>query len=145
MIDAMTPDDYPAVMDLWMRTEGVGLSESDSEEAIGSYLRRNPGMSAVVKSPSGEVVGAVLCGHDGRRGYLHHLAVAPRWRNRGIAAALIARSLKCLAHEGIRKCSVFVLGGNAGGASFWKHNGWPLRADLQILQKPVDSPAGPEI
>ena len=80
---AMTIDDYPEVMSLWRQTEGVGLTESDSEEGIDAFLRRNPGMSAVAVAISGELLGAVLCGHDGRRGYLHHLAVVPSAENRG--------------------------------------------------------------
>ena len=69
----MTMADYPAVRSLWERTEGMGLNESDTPEAIAMFLERNPGLSLVIDSPDGEIVGAVLCGHDGRRGYLHHL------------------------------------------------------------------------
>jgi hypothetical protein len=81
-IGAMTPDQYPHVLALWQRTAGVGLGDSDTERATGAFLARNPGMSAVAIVGS-EIVGAVLCGHDGRRGYLHHLAAdasSPRHR-----------------------------------------------------------------
>jgi N-acetylglutamate synthase len=133
----MTIDDYPAVMTLWTRSEGVGLTESDSREGIESFLTRNPGMSAVAVTEKGSLLGTVLCGHDGRRGYLHHLAVVPTHRKRGIASCLIAWSFDCLARRGIEKCNVFLLESNEEGANFWLHNGWNVRTDLRILQKAV--------
>ena len=120
VIRPLTIDDYPAVMGLWQRTEGVGLTESDSEEGIGSFLRRNPAMSAIALSSSGGLAGALLCGHDGRRGYLHHLAVAPPYRGQGIASRLIAWCFERLAVERILKCNVFLLDSNEGGGSFWQ-------------------------
>lgn len=73
-IAAMRLADFDEVLALWQRTEGVGLNESDTRENIASYLQRNPGMSFVARDPDGKLIGAVLCGHEGRRGYLHHLA-----------------------------------------------------------------------
>src|ERR1039457_6973520 len=64
-------EDFDAVIALWRRTEGVGLNESDTRRAITAYLRRNPNLSFVA-AQGGRIIGAVLCGHDGRRGYLHH-------------------------------------------------------------------------
>jgi putative acetyltransferase len=136
-IRAMTVDDYPAVTELWRQTEGIGLNESDSEDAVGLFLRRNPGMSAIAVSSSNELLGAVLCGHDGRRGYLHHLAVAPSHRKQGIASHLIAWCFGHLATEMIPKCNVFLLNSNESGASFWQHNGWSPRHDLRVFQKEV--------
>jgi putative acetyltransferase len=133
----MTIDDYPAVVGLWQRTEGVGLTESDSEEGIASFLRRNPAMSAIALSSSGGLLGALLCGHDGRRGYLHHLAVPLSYRGRGIASRLIAWCFKRLAIEGIPKCNVFLLSDNEPGALFWQHNGWTPRPDLRVFQKAI--------
>ena len=130
-------EDYPIVVTLWRETEGLGLTESDSEEAIGLYLQRNPGMSAVAVSPSGDLLGAVLCGHDGRRGYLHHLAVAPPHRNRGIASRLVDGCFERLATVGIQKCNVFLLRGNETGAAFWEHAGWSHRDDLRVFQKAI--------
>jgi hypothetical protein len=72
--------DYDTVLALWRSCEGIGLSDSDTREAIATYLARNPGLSLVATDADGVIVGAVLGGHDGRRGYLHHLAVAPAHR-----------------------------------------------------------------
>jgi putative acetyltransferase len=116
-----------------MDAEGVGLNESDNRKAIGLYLRRNPGLSHVAVSGN-LVVGIVLCGHDGRRGYLHHLAVAREWRLMGIGKALVAACLEKLGKEGIPKCNLFVFGTNGPGKAFWKRLGWDIRSDLQLAQ-----------
>jgi N-acetylglutamate synthase len=136
-IREMTSEDYDGVATLWQRTEGVGLdADVDSSEGIAGYLGRNPGTSYVARQ-NGQVIGAVLCGHDGRRGYLHHLAVDGRWRRKGIGRALVEKCLAKLASVGIRKCNIFLFGDNELGEAFWKQNGWAERRDLKILQKQV--------
>src|SRR6516164_621735 len=95
--------DFEQVIDLWQNTEGVGMNESDSRPNIESYLKRNPGMSFVARNGE-QLVGAVLCGHDGRRGYLHHLAVARSHRGRKIGKQLVEACLSRLAADGILKC-----------------------------------------
>jgi putative acetyltransferase len=135
-VRALSIEDWDVVHALWLATPGVGLSDSDSRAGTEAFLRRNPGMSAVACA-GGEVVGAVLCGHDGRRGYLHHLAVAPAWRGRGLARRLVARCFEQLAAAAIPKCNVFLYADNADGAAFWEHEGWSARADLRVLQREV--------
>ena len=136
-VRAFEPEDYPAVRALWERTEGLGLNETDTSEKTAAYLAQHPGLSGVAVDDSGAVVGAVLCGHDGRRGYLHHLAVDPHWRGTGLAKALLAHCLDGLAGCGIDKCNVFVFGANEAGAAFWTANGWLERSDLRIHQRVV--------
>ena len=137
-IRAFLAADYPGARALWERTEGLGLSESDSEEAIASFLERNPGMSAVAATAAGEVVGAVLCGHDGRRGYLHHLAVAAEHRGRGIARALLEHCCARLGEARISRCSIFLYRESASGVAFWLHNGWSEQAWM-VLQKRLEA------
>ncbi len=132
----MAIGDFEEVYALWKRTEGVGLNESDSPANIAAYLARNPNMSFVAHQ-RGQLVGAVLCGHDGRRGYLHHLAVAQRHRGRGIGGALVEACLASLKAAGILKCNIFLYADNHNGEQFWKHSGWLDRADLRVLQKPL--------
>lgn len=134
--------DYDEVIQLWKRTEGVGLNESDTRPAIAAFLRRNPGLSFVA-AKQGRIVGAVLCGHDGRRGYLHHLAVAKRYRGQGIGLRLVESCLAELRVADIHKCNIFVYAGHAAGMSFWKHNGWKLRADLRMMQINLNSACEP--
>lgn len=133
-IREMTPQDYDAVYALWEQTEGVGLSAADSRERITRYLERNPGHSFVAVDGAA-VVGAVLCGHDGRRGYLHHLAVVPAYRRQGVGRQLVERVLAALQKAGIDKCHLFVFRTNAPALAFWQANGWQVRTELQLLSR----------
>ena len=124
--------DHPAAVDLWQATEGIGLSTSDSRANMAAYLIRNPGMSFVACARE-DVVGAVLCGTDGRRGYLHHLAVRPGYRGRGIGRELVARCLQALKKSGLPKCHLFLFRENRSGRRFWEKIGWSLRTDLDVV------------
>ena len=124
-------DAYEQVFALWQKCEGVGLSDADSREGIAAYLKRNPGFSFVAKA-NGTVVGAVLCGHDGRRGYLNHLGVHPEWRRRSIGRRLVEQCLGALRSAGIQKCHLFVFNHNDDGFRFWKSLGWTPRSDLEF-------------
>src|SRR5512140_2326304 len=107
IVRLMTIEDYDQVIALWQASEGVGLDDVDGRVAIEAYLGRNDGMSFVAVE-AGRIVGAVLCGTDGRRGYLHHLAVAAECKGQGIGGALAERCLAGLAERGIVKCHIFV-------------------------------------
>jgi N-acetylglutamate synthase len=127
-----TMADYIEVYKLWDGMPGIGLSSADGEEAIAKYLARNPGFSMVARM-DGKVVGAVLGGHDGRRGYLQHLAVAPAARHRGIGKTMVEKCLAALAAEGIRRCHIFVYSDNETGLGFWEAAGWFKRGELLIM------------
>lgn len=137
VIRPMTEADHWQVFALWQETEGIGLGESDSPVAVSAYLQRNPGMSGLAVLPSEQIVGAALCGHDGRRGYLHHLAVARPFRRQGIARQLLAYCFAGLARCGIPKCNIFLFAYNDAGRAFWLREGWRPRPDLDVLQKPI--------
>ncbi len=128
--------DYPEVFELWDGMPGIGLSSADSPEAVARYLERNPGFSHVARI-EGRLVGAVLCGHDGRRGYLQHLAVAPDTRQKGIGRALVDRCINALAAEGITRCHIFVFTDNETGLGFWDSFGWFRRGDLFIMSHDI--------
>ena len=129
---AMVADDYSATLALWNAAPGVRANET-AEEFV-RILARNPGLSSTARIEN-QLVGAVLCCHDGRRGYLYHLAVADGFRQRGIAAALVERSLAGLTRVGIRRCSIFLITDNAGGEAFWRRIGWYERTDLKVMAK----------
>lgn len=130
----MTIDDYDEVARLWVNAEGVGLHDfEDSREGIALYLDRNPGMSFVAKY-NGILIAAVLCGHDGRRGSINHLAVSPEYRGQGIGKALVNRCLSELQKAGIRKCNIVVFQDNTSGLEFWHKFAWKEREDLVFMQ-----------
>jgi ribosomal protein S18 acetylase RimI-like enzyme len=135
-IEPMAASDFDEVLRLWQKMEGIGLNESDTRPALTQYLARNPGLSFVARNGT-EIVGAVLCGHDGRRGYLHHLAVARGHRKKGLGKKLVATCLSGLKRLGILKCNIFLFADNTGGERFWKRNGWVMRPDLRLMQKAV--------
>jgi len=126
--------DYHQVMALWRSCEGIGLTDADSREGIRSFLRRNPGLSFVAVM-NGRVVGSALCGHDGRRGFIYHLAVAPLTRRKGIGRALANRCLSGLRSIGIEKCHIVVYRRNQAGRRFWANAGWVERTELTLMSK----------
>ncbi|SFO94520.1 Ribosomal protein S18 acetylase RimI [Pseudomonas sp. NFACC24-1] len=128
-IRVMTMDDYDAVIDLMRRTPGVSFRDADSREATAKYLERNPGMSFVAEVGA-VLCGCVMCGHDGRRGYLQHLVVLPQYRRQGIANALVERCLSSLEKHGILKCHLDVFKTNLTAANYWHSQGWKLRSDI---------------
>jgi len=131
IVRPMVIADYTEVRTLWETCEGIGLNDADRPEAIDAYLQRNPGMSFVARQDDA-LVGAVLCGHDGRRGYLNHLAVHPAHRGEGIGRRLVAHCLEALEEAGIAKCHLFIFTDNPAGRAFWRNIGWERRDDLTV-------------
>ena len=140
-ISQFTIESYDDVFALWKQCEGIGLSDADSRERIQVYLDRNPGMSFLA-SCGGKVIGAILAGHDGRRGYIHHLAVAPSCRRKGLGRKLVNRCLEALAESGIQKYHIFIFNNNADGIAFWKAMGWTPRSDIGVISKTIDPDTG---
>jgi ribosomal protein S18 acetylase RimI-like enzyme len=132
MIRPFTIDDYQAVHQLWLATPGLGLNtRDDSPEGIAAYLRRNPRTCFVADAgPTGGIVAAIMAGHDGRRGFIHHTCVAADFRHRGIATQLVDTALDALRAEGIAKVALVVKANNDPGNAFWEHSGFTTRPDL---------------
>ena len=128
-IRVMTPTDYDAVLELMQNTPGISLRDADGREATQRYLARNPQMSFVAEA-AGRLIGCVMCGHDGRRGYLQHLLVLPGFRRQGIAQTLVERCLTALEQQGIHKCHLDVFKTNTHAAQYWQGQGWTLRTDI---------------
>jgi len=124
----LTIGDFDAVMDLWNSSPGVRAQETRPE--LDRILARNPGLSCVA-STGEQLAAAVLCCHDGRRGYLYHLAVAPAFQRQGLAKRLVERCLAGLKAAGILRCTIFLIADNAAGELFWRQTGWRERTDLK--------------
>ncbi|MCK8059313.1 MULTISPECIES: GNAT family N-acetyltransferase [unclassified Fusibacter] len=130
MIRVMRIEDYEAVHAFWLSIEGMGLrSLDDSKEGIERFLKRNP-TSCFVKEEQGLLIGCIMAGHDGRRGYIYHAAVHPEFRGKGYGIALVDHALDALKKDGINKACLVVFSANELGNTFWKRYGFATREDL---------------
>ncbi len=130
IVRTMTIEDYQGVHDLWMTIKGFAIrSIDDSREGVERFLKRNPATS-VVAEENGEIVGSILCGHDGRRGCLYHVCVREDCRMRGIGKSMVVRCMEELEKEKISKVSLIAFTENDIGHAFWKEIGWTKREDL---------------
>lgn len=135
-IREMTLLDYDNSINLWTNMAGIALSKADSKENIDNFLRRNPNLSYVIECGE-EIVGTVMCGHDGRRGYIYHLAVTKEHRNKGLGYKLVDKCLTQLNQLGIEKCHSFVLKENELGLKFWEQIGFTKRNDIKSFSKDI--------
>ncbi len=133
-IREMTIADFDSMIELWKRTPGIGLSDADSKENINTFLERNTKLSLVCEINQ-KIIGTVLCGHDGRRGYIYHLAVDDAFRKKGIGKELVEQSLVKLRQQGISKCHLFLYNDNEDAMQFYEKTGWKRRYDLLIYSK----------
>ncbi|WP_419182244.1 GNAT family N-acetyltransferase [Paenibacillus radicis (ex Xue et al. 2023)] len=98
-------------------------------ERISAYLKRNPEFSTVAKKGN-DIIGTVLCGHDGRSGSLYHVAVSEEYRHKGIANEMVQRSLSLLKQEGFGHAMLFAYFENTTAIQYWKKNGWEALPDV---------------
>ena len=129
-IRVMEAKDYDGVRNLWMTIKGFGIrSLDDSREGVERFLKRNP-TTSVVAEEDGKIVGAILCGHDGRRGCLYHVCVERDYRMQGIGKFMVVFCMEALKKEQINKVSLIAFTQNDIGNAFWKQIGWTKREDL---------------
>lgn len=137
MIRKMKIDDYEAVYDLWKNTPNMGLrSLDDSKEGIGLFLKRNP-ETCFVALDGASVIGVILCGHDGRRGYIYHTVVRSACRKQGIGTALINAAITALQKEGITRVCLNVMESNEEGKHFWTNRGWEKKDFLGFYSRSI--------
>ena len=139
MVRLMTREDYDQVYALWMRIKGFSMrSIDDSRAGVEKFLQRNP-TTSVVAVEDGNVVGAILCGHDGRRGCLYHVCVDPDYRRRGIGKSMVVFCMDALKEEGINNVSLIAFTQNDVGNAFWHNVGWKQREDLNYYDFVLNS------
>jgi ribosomal protein S18 acetylase RimI-like enzyme len=131
-LSPMLASDYDEVLALWNSCDGVRADETREEFA--RILVRNPGLSAVIRQQR-TLAAAVLCCHDGRRGYLYHMGVASEFRRLGLGRLLVEHSLASLQAEGVQRCTIFLIVGNLIGEAFWKRTGWRERVEVKVLAR----------
>ena len=118
-------NDYDAAVELWQRVEGLEIAEGDDKQSVAQFLARNPSLSRVATDESG-IVGVALCGHDGRRGHIYHLAVDPAYQRRGLGKRLLDECLESLRRTGVKRVIIMVADDNPRGRKFWKRCGWEV-------------------
>lgn len=133
----MTIDDYDRVYALWLSCKGMGLNDvDDSREGIARFLLRNPESCFVAEADS-RLVGVILAGNDGRRGYIYHASVHPEYRRKGIATALVDHAMDALERIGISKTALVVFEYNEDGNAFWEELGFTKREDLVYRNRAI--------
>lgn len=138
LISELTIKDYNEAYDLWNRTEGMGMrSLDDSEAGIQRFLLRNPNTNFVCRV-NGEMVGLILCGHDGRRAYIYHAVVAKEHRSKGIGKRLLNSVIDAVRNEGINKIALVVFEDNLLGNGFWEAQGFIKRDDLSYRNRSIN-------
>lgn len=133
-IREMKLEDYEAVDALWMGIKGFGIrSIDDSKEGVARFIKRNP-TTSIVAEANGEIVGAILCGHDGRQGCFYHVCVREDLRKHGIGKAMAVAAMKALQEEKINKVCLIAFADNQVGNEFWKSVGWTFRQDMNYYE-----------
>ena len=133
----MQISDYDSIYNLWMNTPGMGLnSVDDSKDGIEKFLKRNPTTCFVAEEDS-KIVGVIMAGNDGRRGYIYHTAVLPEFRGKRVGKALVESAMTALEKEGITKVALVVFEKNQNGNGFWEKIGFTVRNDLIYRNKTI--------
>ncbi len=129
-IRIMKKEDYDGVHALWMSIKGFSIrSIDDSREGVEKFIKRNPDTS-IVAEENGKIIGAILCGHDGRRATFYHVCVREDRRKQGIGKAMVVKAMNALKKEKINKVALIAFTKNDVGNAFWKSIGWKQRTDL---------------
>lgn len=136
-IRKMLISDYDKVYDIWMSCTGMGLNNlDDSKDGIDKFIKRNPD-TCFVTEYGNELIGAIMVGNDGRRGYIYHAAVNPQYRKQGVASQLVENAMQALEQCGINKCALVVFDKNKNGNVFWEKLGFTVREDLVCRNKTI--------
>lgn len=137
IIRRMTIGDYEELYALWMSCTGMGLNDlDDSKEGIAGFLNRNPD-TCFIAADKDRIIGAIMSGNDGRRGYIYHTSVHPDHRKRGVARRLVEKVMEALKGLGINKVALVVFERNREGNAFWERTGFSAREDLVYRDKAI--------
>ena len=137
IVRTMDIEDYEEVYELWIHTVGMGLNTTDdSREGIAKYLLRNPD-TCFVAEDNGKIIGVIMSGHDGRRGFIHHTTVKKEYRGQGIGKRLVDSALAALEAEGLHKVALVAFEKNVSGNLFWEKMGFTVRDDLVYRNKSI--------
>lgn len=133
----ITIKDYEMLIEFWKKVPGITPSGCDGYEAMDIFLDRNAGLSLACEDEGKNIIATILCGYDGRRGYLYHLAVSKEYRKQGIGKKLLDMAIDLLKEKGIEKCHLFVNENNPEAKKFYKAAGWLKRDDICVFSKDI--------
>ncbi|NRA39060.1 MAG: GNAT family N-acetyltransferase [Planctomycetes bacterium] len=141
MLRSMHIDDYDELIECWSNTPGVTLNDADSHECIERFLQRNPELSLVMtdEEKNNKIIGTIMCGHDGRRGYLHHMFVDETYRGQGIGKKIFSQVVTRLEKEKIAKAHLMVVNENTNAKFFWEKIGCHQRDDITLFSFCTDA------
>lgn len=132
----MRNEDFEEIYKFWSSIQGLNLNKADEKESINTYLLHNPNQSYVCKL-SNKIIGTIMCGNDGRRAFIYHLAVLPEYRRKGIATELVRLAIDMQKQLGIDKCAIFILNENVYGKNFWSNVGFSKVQEAEVMAKDI--------
>lgn len=130
-IEKYSNKSYIEVIELWKKT-GISVSSSDTKEELEKMYNRNPQLFLLGKMKE-KVVGVVMGGFDGRRGYLHHLAIDPEYQKKGYGRLMVDNLIKKFRKLGVHKVHLFIEKNNKEVVKFYQNLGWKIRDDLIMM------------
>ncbi len=132
------PKDYKAVQQLW-KEAGIQLTLSDQQEELHRVLNYNPDLF-LVGELDGQIIAALMGTFDGRRAYVHHLAVDPEYQHQGLGTEMMEHLESILRENRVVKYHLMVEKWNAEVVPFYERLGWYERTDLILLSKDLRTP-----
>ena len=132
----MRIEDFDEIYKLWSSIQGLNLNKADEKESVSAYLLHNPNQSYVCKL-SNKIIGTIMCGNDGRRAFIYHLAVLPEYQRKGIATELVRLAIDMQKQVGIDKCAISILNENVYGKNFWSNLGFSKVQEAETMAKNI--------
>ncbi|MFX1456550.1 MAG: GNAT family N-acetyltransferase [Promethearchaeota archaeon] len=130
-IETFSMEFYDDIIQLWEKA-GISVSSSDSKEEINRMLIKNPDLFLIGRI-QGKIIAVVMGGFDGRRGYVHHLAVHPEYQKEGNGRKIMNKLIEIFRQKEIHKVHLFIEKTNKEVINFYKNLGWELRKDLTMM------------
>lgn len=130
-IENFTMESYELVVDLWIKS-GISVGSTDTREELERMLQRNPNLFLIGKI-NNSVIGVVMGGFDGRRGYVHHLTIDPDYQRRGYGKIIMADLIEKFRKIGVHKIHLFIEKYNKDVVEFYRNLGWEIRDDLIMM------------
>ena len=129
------------VVRLWGSTFSYGTAHNDPALGIDKKLAVADGLFFVALA-QGAVVGTVLAGYDGHRGWLYSVAVDPGHRSRGVGTALVAHAERALTDRGCMKINLQIVPGNESVAAFYEALGYAVEPRVSMGKRIVTNIPG---